>query len=81
MLDQAHNTIDRKLFMMKYFHHPNGSQSEFVNGLAILYNFIPYQRRAKNAGKCGVEVEGGKLPLPGKSWFLNLQILSSEGFQ
>ncbi len=32
MLDQAHNTIDRKLFMMKYFHHPNGSQNEFVNG-------------------------------------------------
>ncbi len=81
MLDQAHNTIDRKLFMMKYFHHPNGSQAEFVNGLAVLYNFVPYQKRAKNAGKCGVEVEGGKLPLPGKSWLLNLQILSSGGFQ
>src|SRR5919204_384139 len=25
-LDQAHNAIDRKLFMMKAFHHPGGSQ-------------------------------------------------------
>src|SRR5713101_5213081 len=26
LLDQAHNAIDRKLFMMKGFHHPDGSQ-------------------------------------------------------
>ena len=26
LLDQAHNALDRKLFMMKGFHHPNGSQ-------------------------------------------------------
>jgi hypothetical protein len=25
LLDQAHNAIDRKLFMMKGFHHPEGS--------------------------------------------------------
>jgi hypothetical protein len=25
LLDQAHNAIDRKLFMMKGFHHPKGS--------------------------------------------------------
>ena len=77
-VDHAHNTFDRKLFMMKGFHHPNGSQANYINGMAILYNFIPYQRRAKNAGKCGVEVEGGILPA--KNWFLALQILTSGGF-
>jgi len=77
-VDQAHNALNRKLFMMKDFHHPDGSQAVFLNGLAVLYNFIPYQRRAKNAGKCGVEAEGGKLPT--KDWFLSLQILTSGGF-
>jgi len=78
LLDQAHNALDRKLFMMKGFHHPKGSQLQFLNGLALLYNFVPYQRRAKNADKCGVEVQGGKLPT--NDWFLNLQILTSGGF-
>jgi hypothetical protein len=78
LLDQAHNTIDRKLFMMKGFHHPEGCQRQFLVGLALLYDFVPYQRRAKNADKCGVEVQGGKLPT--NNWFLNLQILTSGGF-
>src|SRR5262249_22010029 len=47
LLDQAHNAIDRKLFMMKAFHHPAGSQGAFLTGLAHLYNLIPYQRRAQ----------------------------------
>ena len=71
LLDQAYNAIDRKLFMMKGFHHPKGSQQAFLTGLAHLYNLIPYQRRALNAGKCGVEVEGGRLPTA--DWMLNLQ--------
>jgi hypothetical protein len=79
LLDQAHNAIDRKLFMMKGFHHPGGSQAAFLTGLAHLYNLIPYQRRALNAGKCGVEVEGGRLPTA--DWLLNLQILTSGGYQ
>src|SRR5262249_559703 len=79
VLDQAHNTIDRKLFAMKGFHHPRGSQAAFLTGLAHLYNLIPYQRRALNAGKCGVEVEGGRLPTA--DWMLNLQILTSGGYQ
>lgn len=78
LLDQAHNAIDRKLFMMKGFHHPEGGQRQFLTGLALLYNFVPYQRRAKNAHKCGVEVQGGKLPAT--DWLLNLQILTSGGF-
>ena len=49
-LDQAHNAIDRKLFAMKYFHHPDGSHAAYLTGLAHLYNLIPYQRRAKHAG-------------------------------
>ena len=79
MLDQAHNAIDRKLFAMKGFHHPGGSQAAFLTGLAHLYNLIPYQRRALNAGQCGVEVEGGRVPT--SDWMLNLQILTSGGYQ
>src|SRR5262252_8565639 len=79
LLDQAHNAIDRKLFAMKGFHHPRGSQAAFLTGLAHLYNLIPYQRRALNAGKCGVEVEGGRVPT--SDWMLNLQILTSGGFR
>jgi hypothetical protein len=77
--DQAHNSINRKLFMMKGFHHPKGSQQAFLRGLAHLYNLIPYQRRAQHAGQCGVEVEGGTVPT--RDWFLNLQILTSGGFR
>ena len=78
-LDQAHNAIDRKLFNMKGFHHAGGSQAAFLTGLAHLYNLIPYQRRAKNAGLCGVEVEGGRVPT--SDWMLNLQILTSGGYR
>jgi hypothetical protein len=79
LLDQAHNAIERKLFAMKGFHHPGGSQQAFLTGLAHLYNLVPYQRRAKHAGQCGVEVEGGRVPT--HDWFLNLQILTSGGFR
>jgi hypothetical protein len=79
VLDQAHNAIDRKLFAMKGFHHPGGSQAAFLTGLAHLYNLIPYQCRALHVGKCGVEVEGGRLPTA--DWMLNLQILTSGGYQ
>jgi hypothetical protein len=79
LLDQAHNAMDRKLFMMKGFHHPGGSQQAFLTGLAHLYHLIPYQRRAKHAGQYGVEVEGGRLPT--SDWFLNVQILTSGGFR
>jgi len=79
LLDQAHNAIERKLFAMKGFHHPGGSQQAFLTGLVHLYNLIPYQRRALHAGKCGVEVEGGRVPT--SDWMLNLQILTSGGFR
>ena len=79
VLDQAHNAIERKLCMMKGFHHPKGSQPAFLRGLAHLYNLVPYQRRAQHAGQCGVEVEGGTVPT--HDWFLNLQILTSGGFR
>jgi hypothetical protein len=79
LLDQAHNTLERKLFMMKAFHHPGGSQQAFLTGLAHLYNLVPYQRRAQHAGQCGVDVEGGTVPT--RDWLLNLQILTSGGFR
>src|SRR5256886_8698905 len=79
LLDQAHNAIERKLFAMKGFHHPGGSQQAFLTGLAHLYNLVPYQRRAQHAGQCGVEVEGGRVPTA--DWMLNLQILTSAGFR
>jgi hypothetical protein len=78
-LDQAHNAMDRKLFNMKGFRHAGGSQAAFLTGLAHLYNLIPYQRRAKNAGLCGVQVEGGRVPTT--DWILNLQILTSGGYR
>jgi hypothetical protein len=49
-LDQAPNAIERKLFAMKGFHHPGGSQQAFLTGLAHLYNLVPYQRRAQHGG-------------------------------
>ena len=58
-VDQAHNAIDRKLFAMKGFHHPGGSQAAFLTGLAHLYNLIPYQRRALNAGYAGWKSRAG----------------------
>ena len=50
-----------------------------MNGFAILYNLIPYQKRAKNSGFCGIQVNEGKLPE--KDWMLNLKILTSGGYQ
>ena len=79
LLDQAHNALERKLFAMKGFHHPHGSQKAFLTGLAHLYNLVPYQHRAQHAGQCGVEVEGGQVPT--QNWILNLQILTSGGFR
>jgi hypothetical protein len=79
LLDQAHNAMERKLFAMKGFHHPGGSQQTFLAGLAHLYTLIPYQRRAQHACQCGVEVEGGRVPT--SDWMLNLQILTSGGFR
>jgi len=46
----------------------------FSRGWHNLYNLVPYQRRAKHGGHCGVEVEGGRLPT--RDWFLNVQILT-----
>jgi hypothetical protein len=79
LLDQAHNTFDRKLFMMKGFNHPQWSQQALLRGLVHLYNLVPYQHRTQHAGHCGVEVEGGKFPTG--DWWLNLQVLTSGGFQ
>ena len=79
LLAQAHNAIERKLFAMKGFHHPGGSQQAFLRGLAHLYNLVPYQRRARQASQCGVEVEGGRVPT--RDWFLNVHILTSGGFR
>jgi hypothetical protein len=79
LLEQAHNAIERKLFAMKGFPHPRGSQQAFLTGLAHLYNLVPYQRRAQHAGHCGVEVEGRRVPTA--DWMLNLQILTSGGFR
>jgi hypothetical protein len=79
LLDQAHNAIERKLFAMKGFHHPDGSHQAFLRGLAHLSNLIPYQRRAQHAGQCGVEVESGRVLT--QDGFLNVHILTSGGFR
>jgi hypothetical protein len=74
---QAPNAIDRTLCAMKGLHHPGGSQTAFLTGLAPLYNLIPSQRRALQAGRCGVAGEGGRVPT--SDWMLNLQILTAGG--
>jgi hypothetical protein len=79
LLDQAHNAIDRHLFMRQGFPHPGGRQQAFLTGLAHLSTWVPYPRRAQHAGHCGVEVEGGTVPT--RDWFLNLQILTSGGLR
>ena len=79
LLDQAHNALERTLFAMKEFHHPGGNQQAFLTGLAHLDNLVPYQRRARHAGQCGVKVEGGRVPTA--DWMFNLQILTSGGFR
>jgi hypothetical protein len=79
LLDQAHNALERKRFAMKGFHQPQGSQQAFLTGLAHLHNLVPYQRRARHAGQCGAEVEGGRVPTA--HWMLNLHILISDGFR
>ena len=66
----------RGVFASGFSHRPVLSG---FNGFAILANLIPYQRRAINGGKCAIQVEGGKVPTT--DWFLNLQILTSGGFQ
>lgn len=58
LLDQAHNAIKPKLFAMKGFHHPGGSQQAFLTGLAHLYNLVPYQRRAQACGAVWRESRG-----------------------
>jgi hypothetical protein len=78
LLDQAHHAIERQLFAMTGFHHPSGNQQAFLTGLAHLYNLVPSQRRAQHAGRCGVEVAGGRLPT--RDWLRNLQILTSGGY-
>ena len=59
--------------------HPDGSQQALLTGLAHLYNLVPYPCRARHAGQCGREVEGGKVPP--RDWLLSLQILTSGGFR
>jgi len=65
---------------MKGFHHSGGSQAAFLTGLAHLYNLIPDQRRAKNAGLYGVEVEGGRVPTSDWSRMKAPCCLSAGGF-
>lgn len=79
LLEQAHNAIEWKRVAMQGFHHPEGSQRAVRTGLAHLYTLIPYQRRAQQAGQCGVAVEGGRVPPP--DWRLTLPILTSGGFR
>src|SRR5262249_54550133 len=74
LLDQAHNAIERKLFAMKGFHHPGGSQQTFLTGLAHLYNLIPYQRRAQRIGKLNgifAPVSAGTHPRHPAAWTLH----------
>lgn len=71
------NVLDRKLFMMKYFHGNKDSAVLFIKALAVLYNFKPYGQRAKNSRLSPIEVAGGHLP--SNSWLASIFILSAGG--
>ena len=73
-IDHICNHFDRKLFMMKHFHHPQARIGLFLNGLALIHTFIPYQRFAKNAHQSPAQVEGGNSPHP--DWFISLSMLT-----
>ena len=77
LLDQAHNAIERKLFAMKGFHHPEGSQQAFLDGLAhrqLVPISVGLSMPANVAWKW-------KEKVPTRDWLLNLQILTSGGFR
>jgi len=61
------------------FAQPPSCHAGHEAGWAKIPNLVPYQRRAKHAGQCGVEVEGGRVPT--HDWFLNVQILTSGGLR
>ena len=79
LLDQAHHAIERQRFAMKGWHQPGGSPQTFLAGLAPLDNLITSQRRAEQAGQCGVDVEVGRVPTA--DWRLTLPSLTSGGFR
>ena len=64
LLDQAHNALERKLFAMKGFHHPHGSQQACLTGLAHLSNLIPYPRRASMPVNVGWQWKGEEYRQP-----------------
>ena len=78
-IGQAYNAIARQWFAMPGCRHLGGSQQAFLTGLAHLDNLLPSKRRTQHAGRCGVEVEGGRVPTC--DWFLNFQILTSGGLR
>lgn len=77
-IDHICNHLDRKLFMMKHFHHPSARKDLFLKGFALIHNFIPYQKFARNAHKCPAQVEGAKLPH--SDWLVSLLMLTAGGY-
>ena len=63
---------------MKYFHCLEARRDLFLKGFALIDNFIPYQRFAKNKFRSPAQVEGAVLPHP--DWFVSLLILTSGGY-
>ena len=62
LLEQAHNAIERKLFAMKAFHPPGGSQPMLLTELAHLYTLVPYKRRPSTPGNAGWKWKAGEYP-------------------
>jgi len=78
LLDQAHNTIERKLFAMKGFHHPEGSQQAFLTGLAQLYTGSRISVELSMPGNVGLRWKAGAYPHATGSQY---PILTSGGFR
>ena len=76
-IDHICNHLNRKLFMMKHFHHKEADKPSFLRGFALIHNFIHYQHFARNANKSPAEVEGAVLPH--SDWFVSLLMLVTAG--
>jgi len=79
LLDQAHNAIDRKLFMMKAFHHPQGSQQAFSAraGPPVQPGPLPVSRQARRPMWC----RSRRRQSPHTRLVAQSQVLTSGGFR
>ena len=79
LLDQAHNAIERKLFAMKGFHHPGGSQQAFLTGSPIIVQSHPVSAPRPACGAVWWQWKADDYPQPTGSSICRSLPLSMSG--